>query len=133
MGSFLGPSGHSCPPFFISHSRPEWALWLVINSVIQGVDSCSRVNVCSQACCRDGPCPSALCLLWSLNRLEVNGGPCAEVAGAWMEPPLTWHSHTVGGPAPITVTLVSVGPHNSAWLPLPVGLHHIHHFRQTNG
>lgn len=111
MGSFLGPSGHSCLLFFISHSRPEWALWLVINSVIQGVDSCSRVSVCSQACCRDGPCPSALCLLWSLNRLEVNGGPCVEVAGAWMEPPLTRHSHTVGGPAPITVTLVSVGPH----------------------
>lgn len=64
-----------------------------INSVIQGVDSCSRVNVCSQACRRDGPRPAALCLPWSLNRLEVNGGPCAEVAGAWMEPPLTWRSH----------------------------------------
>lgn len=64
-----------------------------INSVIQRVDSCSRVNVCSQACRRDGPRPTALCLLWSLIRLEVNGGPCAEVAGAWMEPPLTWPSH----------------------------------------
>lgn len=64
-----------------------------INSVIQGVDSCSRVNVCSQACRRDAPRPAALCLLWSLNRLEVNGGSCAEVAGAWMEPPLTWRSH----------------------------------------
>lgn len=64
-----------------------------INSVIQGVDSCSHVNVCSQACQRDGPRPVPLCLPWSLNRLEVNGGPCAEVAGAWMEPPLTWHSH----------------------------------------
>lgn len=64
-----------------------------INSVIQGVDSCSRVNVCSQPCRRDGPRPAALCLPRSLNRLEVNGGPCAEVAGAWMEPPLTWRSH----------------------------------------
>lgn len=64
-----------------------------INSVIQGVDSCSHVNVCSQACQRDGPRPVPLCLPWSLNRLEVNGGPCAEVAGACMEPPLTWHSH----------------------------------------
>lgn len=64
-----------------------------INSVIQGVDSCSHVSVCSQACRRDGPRPVPLCLPWSLNRLEVNGGPCAEVAGAWMEPPLTWRSH----------------------------------------
>lgn len=64
-----------------------------LNSVIQGVDSCSHVNVCSQACQREGPRPVPLCLPWSLNRLEVNGGPCAEVAGAWMEPPLTWHSH----------------------------------------
>lgn len=63
-----------------------------INSVIQGVDSCSRVSICSQACRRDGPRPGALCLPWSLIRLEVNGGPCAEVAGAWMEPPLTWRS-----------------------------------------
>lgn len=64
-----------------------------INSVIQGVDSCSRVSVCSQACRRDGRRPAALCLPWSLIRLEVNGEPCAEVVGAWMEPPLTWRSH----------------------------------------
>lgn len=64
-----------------------------INPVIQGEDSFSRVNVCSQACRRDGSRPAALCLPWSLIRLEVNGGPCVEVAGARMEPPLTWRSH----------------------------------------
>lgn len=91
-----------------------------INSVIQGVDSCSHVNVCSQACRRDGPRPMPLCLPWSLIRLEVNGGPCAEVAGARMEPPLTWRSHR-GRKARITVTLVSVGPYNVAGLPLSRG------------
>lgn len=91
-----------------------------INSVIQGVDSCSHVNVCSQACRRDGPRPMPLCLPWSCNRLEVNGGPCAEVAGAWMEPPLTWRSHR-GRKARITVTLVSVGLNNMAGLPLSRG------------
>lgn len=95
MGSFLGASVASASPSAFIGSSPElnglcgWS----INSVIQGVDSCSRVNVCSQPCRRDGLRPAALCLPWSLNRLEVNGGPCAEVAGAWMEPPLTRRSH----------------------------------------
>lgn len=95
MGSFLGASVASASPSAFISSSPDlnglcgWS----INSVIQGVDSCSRVNVCSQPCRRDGLRPAALCLPWSLNRLEVNGGPCAEVAGACMEPPLTRRSH----------------------------------------
>lgn len=92
-GSFPGSSWHPCPfPLSVLPGLNGLCGWS-INSVIQGVDSCSRVNVCSQACWRDGPRPAALCLPWSLNRLEVNGGPCAEVAGAWMGPPLTWRSH----------------------------------------
>lgn len=100
--SFLSPK-HGSPSMGLHSIRVPLPLSVLpglngfrgwsINSVIPGVDSCSHVSVCSQACQRDGPRPVPLCLPWSLNRLEVNGGPCAEVAGAWMEPPLTWHSH----------------------------------------
>lgn len=43
--------------------------------------------------------------------------------------------HIGGGPAHITVTLVSVGPHSVVGLPpsLPEGRRDIQHFKQTNG
>jgi hypothetical protein len=108
----LVPLARLLPPSFMAISVPfcyqgdmglnGFCGWLM-NSVIQGVDSCSRVSVCSPPCWRDGPRPGPFCLLRSLDRLEVNGGPCVQAAGqGWGR--LSHGIHIGGGQAGITDT-----------------------------
>ncbi|KAM6948677.1 polyamine-transporting ATPase 13A3-like [Aplochiton taeniatus] len=109
IASSLGPP----PPPLRAHCQGLNGLrFRSINPVIQGVDSRRRVHVCLQACHGAGPRPGPLCPRCSLDRLEVNGGPCWGDGGG--RDGEASHKALAEGEDGLTMsgTLVSVGPHS---------------------